>query len=55
MIYIKIDYYGENKRIVEELVGLLDKTVNNFCVEHSQAYLIDNTVTVIGIAIKVIP
>jgi len=54
MIYIKTDYYAEDKEIVEELIKLLNKTVNNFCAEHSQAFVIQNNATVVGVAIKAI-
>ena len=54
MIVVKTEYYGENKEVVEKLVEVLNKAINNFCVEHRQEFIVLNNMSVIGIPTKVI-
>jgi len=54
MIYMDIKHYVDSKETAEELIKLLDKTVNNYCVEHSLGYVIHHNVTVVAIPTKVI-
>jgi hypothetical protein len=57
MIVVKIEYYGDesNKEVVDNLIKVLNKAINNLCVEYKQEFIIQNNVTVIGIPIKMIP
>ena len=54
MICLKTEYYGENKELMEDLINTLNKTIHNFCVEHKEAFIIFNQVSIIGIPTKVI-
>ena len=57
MIVVKIEYYGDesNKEVVDNLIKVLNKAINNLCVKYKQEFIIQNNVTVIGIPIKMIP
>lgn len=52
MITIKVDYYGEDKEVIQDLICLVNSTINDFCVDHKQAYVVLNNANMMAIAKK---
>ena len=51
MITIKTQYISEDRQVIQKLVDTVNATVNNFCVQHKQTYVIFNDVTIISVPI----
>ena len=49
MIHIEIQYVCESKELTEDLMMTLSNTINNFCVDHKQAFVVNHRAQLIGI------